>query len=85
MDTIAGTNFIPEVYVDITETLEQKRQALLCHESQVKWMRDHDNMDVVEFIETAARARGLQCGVQYAEGFQIAKLWPRLSTQRLLP
>ncbi len=85
MDTVAGTNFIPEVYVDITETLEQKRAALLCHESQVKWLMDHDNMDVGEFIEVGARSRGLQCGVKYAEGFQIAKLWPRLKTERLLP
>ncbi len=85
MDTVAAANFIPEVYVDITETLAQKRQALLCHESQVKWLMDHDNMDVVEFVEAVARARGLQCGVQHAEGFQIPKLWPRLKTERILP
>jgi len=85
MDTLAATNFIPELYVDITDTFAKKREALLCHQSQVKWMMDHDNMDVAEFIEVIARTRGHQCGVKYAEGFQVAKLWPRLRTERILP
>jgi len=85
MDTVAAANFIPEVYVDITDTYELKKQALLCHQSQVKWLQDHDNIDVVDFIEAVARTRGLQCGVKYAEGFQVAKIWPRLRPERLLP
>ena len=85
MDTVAATNFIPEMYVDITDTFEKKHEALLCHQSQVQWMMDHDNMDVGEFIEVVARTRGHQCGVKYAEGFQIAKLWPRFRTERILP
>lgn len=85
MDTLGGTNFIPEEYVDITDTLETKVQALLCHRSQVKWLKDHDNMDVTEFARNLAATRGQQCSVPYAEGFQVAKLWPRLRTERLLP
>lgn len=85
MDTLAGTNFIPEEYVDITGTIETKIEALLCHDSQVKWMRDHDNMDVADFVRSLAKTRGQQCGVEYAEGFRTAKLWPRLRTERLLP
>ena len=48
-------------------------------------LQAHDNIDVVGFIEAVARTRGLQCGVKYAEGFQVAKIWPRLKTERILP
>ena len=85
MDSIAATNFTPELYVDITDTFELNTKALLCHESQVKWMKDHDSIDMADFIDAVARTRGLQCGVQYAEGFRVGKFWPRLRTERLLP
>jgi LmbE family N-acetylglucosaminyl deacetylase len=85
MDTLAGVNFVPSEYVDITEMIEIKLKALDCHESQVKWMRDHDGIDFLEFNHTASRVRGLQCGVGYAEGFRPCLTWPRLTTRRLLP
>ncbi len=85
MDTLAGVNFVPTEYVDITETIEIKLQALECHESQVKWMRDHDGIDFLEFTRSASRFRGLQCGVNYAEGFRLCLTWPRITTRRLLP
>ena len=84
-DTIAGTNFIPEEYVDITDTIDQKVEALLCHESQVVWMRDHDNLEIADFVRGLAQTRGQQCGAPFAEGFRTAKIWPRLKTYRLLP
>ena len=85
MDTLAGVNFLPVEYVDISSTIEIKLKALDCHESQVKWMRDHDGIDFLEFTRTASRFRGLQCGAGYAEGFRPCLTWPRLSTRRLLP
>jgi LmbE family N-acetylglucosaminyl deacetylase len=85
MDTLAGVNFLPTEYVDITETIETKLQALDCHESQVKWMRDHDGIDFLDFVRTASKFRGLQCGAPYAEGFRQCQTWPRLTTKRLLP
>jgi LmbE family N-acetylglucosaminyl deacetylase len=85
MDTLAGVNFVPTEYVDITDTIEMKLKALECHESQVKWMRDHDGIDFLEFTRSASRFRGLQCGVPYAEGFRPCLTWPRLTTRRLLP
>jgi LmbE family N-acetylglucosaminyl deacetylase len=84
-DTLAGANFIPEEYVDITGTIEQKIEALLCHQSQVVWMKEHDNMEVADFVRSLAQTRGQQCGVKYAEGFRMAKVWPRMKTVRLLP
>jgi len=85
MDTLAGVNFIPTEYVDITDTIDLKLQMLECHISQMKWMRDHDNIDFAEFVRTCARFRGLQCGVQYAEAFTPCLAWPKLVPQRMLP
>ena len=36
-------------------------------------------------VAASLRTHGHQCGAQYAEGFQVAKLWPRLRTERILP
>lgn len=85
MDTLAGVGFLPEEYTDITETLETKLNALEKHESQIKWMRDHDGIDFLDFVRTVSKFRGLQSGVKYAEGFRSCKTWPRVIAKRLLP
>ncbi len=85
MDTLAGADFEPEFFVDVTEDFDTKRRMLACHETQVAWLRDHDSIDIFDFIDRVARMRGLQCGCQYAEGFRAAWVWPRISPQRLLP
>ena len=85
MDTLAGMGFLPSEYVDITQTLEAKCQALRCHQSQLKWLMDHDGIDFLEFIRTVAKFRGYQSGVAFAEGFRRCEMYPRMSTTRLLP
>lgn len=85
MDTLAAIDFTPTEYVDITDTIELKKQAMSRHESQITWLRDHHATDILDFIETTARFRGIQCGVEYAEGFRQLRAWGRLSTERLLP
>ncbi len=85
MDTLAGVNFMPTEYVDISDTIDLKLEMLECHVSQMKWMRDHDNIDFAEFVKTCARFRGLQCGVQYAEAFTKCYAWPKLVPTSLLP
>ena len=85
MDTLAGINFAPTEYVDVTETIETKLKMLACHESQIKWMLEHDKIDFIDFVRTCSKYRGLQCGVPYAEGFRQYAGWPRFSTKRLLP
>jgi len=84
-DTLAGINFIPTEYVDITDEIELKLEALNCHQSQLKWMKDHDHIDFLDFVRTCSKFRGLQCGVPYAEGFRPYLGWPRLVPERLLP
>jgi len=85
MDNLAGVNFLPTEYVDISEEIEQKITALDCHESQIVWMRDHDHIDFAEFVKTCARYRGLQCGVEFAEGFRMANDAFRVNPYRVLP
>jgi LmbE family N-acetylglucosaminyl deacetylase len=85
MDTIAGIEFNPEHYVDISPYIEIKLDALNMHESQIKWMLDHDKIDFLDFVRTISKFRGLQCNAAYAEGFKQCKVWPRGTTKRLLP
>jgi LmbE family N-acetylglucosaminyl deacetylase len=85
MDTLAGVGFLPTEYVDISDTIDLKLEMLECHESQMKWMRDHDHIDFAEFVKTCARFRGLQCGAQYAEAFTQCYAWPKVTTKRMLP
>jgi LmbE family N-acetylglucosaminyl deacetylase len=85
MDTLAGVNFQPSHYVDISKQIDVKLQALECHESQLKWMREHDNIDFADMVRTCSKYRGYQCGVAYAEGFKAYNVYPRYSTKRLLP
>ena len=85
VDHAACMNFIPTEYVDVSDVIDKKLEMLACHESQLKWMRDHDNIDFADFVKSCAKYRGLQCGVAYAEGFSQCLAWPKLTTKRLLP
>lgn len=85
MDTLAGVNFNPTEFVDVTDFIEQKLQMLECHESQVVWMRDHDGIDFPDMVRTCSRYRGYQCGANYAEGFRQCQVYLKGTTKRLLP
>ncbi|NQS89609.1 PIG-L family deacetylase [Patescibacteria group bacterium] len=85
MDTLAGVRFKPTEYVDISQVIQIKEKMLLCHQSQYKWLKEHDNIDYVGFMRSIASFRGQQCGVRYAEAFQIYQVWGRIKPVRLLP
>jgi LmbE family N-acetylglucosaminyl deacetylase len=85
LDTVNGANFIPTEFVDISDTFETKLKMLGCYESQVNWLRDHDNVDFFQMVEVQNKARGYQCGVEYAEAFGSENVWPRSRPYRLLP
>ncbi len=85
MDTLAGVNFVPTEFVDITDEIDLKLQMLNCHESQIVWMRDHDHIDFPDMVKTCSRYRGYQCGAEYAEGFRQCQAYLKGTTKRLLP
>ena len=85
MDTVAGVNFNPTEYVDVTEYIDKKLEMLECHASQIVWMRDHDGIDFPDMIRTCSRYRGYQCGADYAEGFTQCQVYLKGTTKRYLP
>lgn len=85
IDTIAGINFIPTEYVDITDTIETKIEMMMKMKSQLGWLKDMHNCDAPEFIKSVAKFRGFQAGVLYAEAFAQQKMYPQGLTKRVLP
>lgn len=85
MDTLAGVEFNPTMYVDISEFIDLKIKMLNCHESQVVWMKDHDGIDFADMVKTCSRYRGYQCGAEYAEGFRQCNVYLKGTTEKLLP
>lgn len=89
-EPVNGLGFTPTDYVDITDTMEIKMAMCREHRSQVSWMQDNykETMADQDFFEnyyTIAKYRGIQCGVQYAEGFRMANDAFRVVPYRVLP
>lgn len=85
MDTLSGLGFTPDEFVDITDVFETKLQMLLCHESALAPWRGHPVLDTVEMMEVAARYRGIQANVRYAEAFRRDPKWGWATAHRFLP
>ncbi len=85
MEPVCGVDSLPTEYVDITDFIDIKRKMLEQHESQVRWLKDHDGMDFVDMVVTMAKFRGYQCDTGYVEGFTRCSSYHKLSTRRLLP
>jgi len=75
-DAIEGTDplgrrIYPQFYVDISQTLQSKREMLARHVSQREWLRSHHGIDeYLEQMTAWAAAYGRECGVDHAEGFR---------------
>jgi LmbE family N-acetylglucosaminyl deacetylase len=66
-----GERIRPQFYVDITKTIEQKREMLKLHASQRDWLRAHHGVD--EYLNRMSEwcaNYGRDCGVDYAEGLR---------------
>lgn len=85
MDTLAGVNFNPTEFVDISDEIELKLEMLECHKSQLVWMREHDGIDFADMVRVCSRYRGYQCGAEYAEGFRQCQVYLKGVPGRLLP
>ena len=82
MDNLSGIDFQPTIYVDVTDTFETKLEMLRQHQSQLTWLQEHDNVDIVDFVRTLGKMRGIQAGVKYAEGFIQHMAWTRPNAVR---
>ncbi|GAH86733.1 unnamed protein product, partial [marine sediment metagenome] len=80
-----GIDFNPTEYVDISEVMDQKIKMLKQHKSQLKFVKDLSNIDLIEMTEVCSKFRGYQCNAKYAEGYIQSIVWPRNSTSRVLP
>ena len=67
-------NFNPQVFVDISDTLDRKVEALQAHRSQVMKTNIED-LSIVEVARSSANFRGIQGRVKYAEAFQSLRLF----------
>ena len=80
-DTLMGVNFIPDVYVDITEFFEEKKTAISCHKSQ----RPKKFIDAVDIWN---RFRSAQCNgpeLSFAEAYRVNKSFPFVDIRSMLP
>ncbi len=64
------TAFTPNVWVDISDTLETKLEALRCYKSQMKPFPHNRSL---EAIEALARFRGSQVSMHAAEGLVLVR------------
>ncbi len=67
-------NFTPQVFVDISYTLDRKLEALEAHRSQVMKTNIED-LSIVELARSSANFRGIQGRVKYAEAFCALRLF----------
>jgi LmbE family N-acetylglucosaminyl deacetylase len=67
-------NFNPQVFVEISDTLEMKVEALKAHNSQVMKTNIED-LSIVEVARSSANFRGIQGRVKYAEAFHSLRLF----------
>ena len=80
-----GINYLPEVYVDISEECDEKLKGIYFHESQFPYMAEFGCTDFAEEARTWARFRGIQNGCKYAETFQAHRIHGYMPDFKVLP
>ncbi|MEW5956113.1 MAG: PIG-L family deacetylase [Chloroflexota bacterium] len=85
MDAIAGLEWQPTHYVDISDVFERKCELLSLYKSQMRNMEQFGGWDLVKYSQIMNTFRGLQCSVEYAEAFKPALAWPRVHPGNKLP
>jgi len=82
-DAVAGLDWEPSVFVDITSVFERKLELIALHASQMDATRAVGGWDLVRYAEIGNAFRGLQSGVPYAEAFAPALAWPRVRARSI--
>jgi N-acetylglucosamine malate deacetylase 1 len=85
MDAVAGLEWQPTHYVDISDVYEEKCRLISLHESQMLNIKTWEGMDLIQYSTIMSTFRGLQCQVKHAEAFKPALAWPRVRAGNYLP
>jgi LmbE family N-acetylglucosaminyl deacetylase len=64
------SSFVPNVYVDIYETISVKLEAMRCYKSEI---RKYPHPRSLEGIKILAQKRGLEVGLRFAEAFSLVR------------
>jgi LmbE family N-acetylglucosaminyl deacetylase len=68
---ILGKPVFPSMYVNISGEIEVKEKMLASHESQRNWLLTHHKIDeYILAMKRFSKQRGIEAGVEYAEGFR---------------
>lgn len=70
---ITTTYPVANYYVDITDVIDYKLQGCAAHKSQIDKF-NKQGFDMLDNVLTLAKFRGNQCGVKYAEAFNVLKI-----------
>jgi len=62
--------FIPNVYIDISDTLKEKLGAMKAYKSELK---ESPHPRSLEIIEALAKKRGSEAGLKFAEAFSLIR------------
>jgi LmbE family N-acetylglucosaminyl deacetylase len=62
--------FIPNLYIDISQTLDTKTDSMAIHQTEYE---KFGGFKILDQITTLAKYRGSQCGCDYAEAFLTLK------------
>jgi LmbE family N-acetylglucosaminyl deacetylase len=69
-ETSGSIDFEPHFYIDITDVIETKKEALRQHKDLAKLFEGEDIEEVVRSVVAGDMARGVKSGVGYAEAFR---------------
>ena len=84
-DTMAGIDFQPEFYVDISGHWETKARMIACHESQAAWLISQYGKTPTHYAEIQTRFRGYQAGCEFAEAFRRSHTFPSAAARDIVP
>ena len=80
-DTLMGINFVPNYYVDVTEFFEEKKEAILQHDSQTP-----ERFVDLSILMNSYRAA--QCNLpkgKFAEAYKFIPSFPYVDIRNILP
>jgi len=67
---VPSNQFVPNVYINISDTIEKKKEAMKAYESELK---QYPQPRSLEIIDALAKKRGSESGVKFAESFILIR------------